>query len=59
MKSCLAYSSTLKTEAKWSSEMSVVFQRTTRRYMMLEDRTLHNHRFENLKSYKLEDEPTA
>jgi hypothetical protein len=38
--SFLAYSSTLKMEAKGSSEMSVDFQRTTRRYTP-EDRTLH------------------
>jgi hypothetical protein len=31
-------------------KMSVEFQRTTRRYIP-EDRTLHNHRCENLKSY--------
>jgi hypothetical protein len=30
--------------------MSTDFQRTTRRYIP-EDRTLHNHRYENLKSY--------
>jgi hypothetical protein len=38
--SCLAYSSTLKMEAKCSSETSVEFQRTTRRYIP-EDNTLH------------------
>jgi hypothetical protein len=32
-----------------SSETSIVFQRTIRRYIP-EDRTLHNHRCENLKS---------
>jgi hypothetical protein len=37
-------------EGTFSSETSVDFQRTTRRYIT-EDRTLHNHRFENLKSY--------
>jgi hypothetical protein len=37
--SCLAYSSTLKMKATWSSETSVDFQRTTRRYIP-EDRTL-------------------
>jgi hypothetical protein len=37
-----------------SSEKSVDFQQTTRRYIP-EDRTLHNHRCENLKSYE-EDE---
>jgi hypothetical protein len=34
-----------------SSETSVDFQRTTQHYIP-EDRTLHNHRWENLKSYK-------
>jgi hypothetical protein len=48
--SYLAYSSTLKMEAICSSEISVGFQRTTRRYLP-EDGTLHNHRCENLKSY--------
>jgi hypothetical protein len=48
---CLAYSSTLKMEAKCSSETSVVFQRTIRRYIH-ENRTLHNHCYGNLKSYK-------
>jgi hypothetical protein len=38
--SCLAYSSTLQMEAVCSSETSVDFQRTTRRYIP-EDRTLH------------------
>jgi hypothetical protein len=38
-------------EATCSSETSVDFQRTTRRYIP-EDSPLHNHRFENLKSYK-------
>jgi hypothetical protein len=46
--SCLAYSSTLKTGAICSSETSG-FLRTTRRYNA-EDRTLHNHRRENLRS---------
>jgi hypothetical protein len=46
---CLAYSLTLK-EIRRSSETSDGFQRTTRRYIP-EDRTLHNHRCENLKSY--------
>jgi hypothetical protein len=45
--SCSAYSSNLKMEAICSSETSVDFQRTT------EDSTLHNHRCENLKSYKI------
>jgi hypothetical protein len=44
-------SSILKMEAIFSSEKSVDFQRTTRRYIP-EDSTLHkNHRCENLKSY--------
>jgi signal-transduction protein with cAMP-binding, CBS, and nucleotidyltransferase domain len=37
-------------EATCFSEKSVDFQRTTRRYIP-EDRTLHDHRCENLKSY--------
>jgi hypothetical protein len=48
--SCWACSSTLKREAICSSETSVHFLRTTRRYIP-EDRTRHNHRCENLKSY--------
>jgi hypothetical protein len=48
--SYLSSSPTLKVEAKHSSEISVDFQRITRRYV-LEDRTFHNHRCENLKSY--------
>jgi hypothetical protein len=47
--SCSAYPSTLNMKATFSSETSVSFQRTTRRYMP-EHRTLHNHRRENLKS---------
>jgi hypothetical protein len=39
--SCLAYPSTLKIEAILSSEKSVDFQQTTRRYIS-EDRTLRN-----------------
>jgi hypothetical protein len=39
-------------EAICSSETSVETQRTTRRHIP-EDDTLHNHRCENLKSYKL------
>jgi hypothetical protein len=46
----LLASSTLMMEATCSSETSVDFQRTTRRYIP-EDRTLHNHWCENLKSY--------
>jgi hypothetical protein len=38
-------------EATCSSETSVDFQRTTQCYIP-EDRILHNHRRENLKSYK-------
>jgi hypothetical protein len=50
--SCSTYSSILNMEAICSSETSVDFQWTTRRYIP-EDRTLHNHRFENLKLYKI------
>jgi hypothetical protein len=46
------FSSTLKMEAICSSETSVSSQQTTRRHIP-EDDTLHNHRCENLKSYKL------
>jgi hypothetical protein len=46
----LSHEATLKMEATCSSETSVDFQRTTRCYIP-EDRTLHNHRCENLKSY--------
>jgi hypothetical protein len=49
-KSCLVYSSKLKMEATCSSETSVDFQRTTWSYFP-EDRSLHNHRREKLKSY--------
>jgi hypothetical protein len=48
--SCSAYSSTQKMEVTCSSETLVGFQRTARRYIP-EDRTLHNHNCENLKSY--------
>jgi hypothetical protein len=41
-------------EATCSPKTSVDFQRATKRYMP-EDRTLHNHRCENLKSYKGEE----
>jgi hypothetical protein len=44
-----ASGSTLKMEATCSSEMSVDFQRNILRYIP-EDRTLHNHSSENLKS---------
>jgi hypothetical protein len=37
-------------EAKYSFEMTVNFQRTTRSYIP-EDGTLHNHSCQNLKSY--------
>jgi hypothetical protein len=47
-----AYSSTLKMEAIYSSEMSVDFQWTTWRRVP-GDRTLRNHRCDNLKSYML------
>jgi hypothetical protein len=40
-------------EAIFFSETSVDTQRTKRRYIT-EDGTLHNHRCENLKSYKQE-----
>jgi hypothetical protein len=45
------YSSTLNIEATSSSETAVYFQRTARRYIP-EDKTYHNHRWENLKSYR-------
>jgi hypothetical protein len=47
--SCSAYSSTVKMETISSSETSVDFKRTTRRYVP-QDSTLHDHRCENLKS---------
>jgi hypothetical protein len=47
--SCLAYSSALKIEMILSYEMSVDFIRITRCYVP-EDRTLHSHRRDNLKS---------
>jgi hypothetical protein len=50
--SCLAYSLTLKVETIRSSETSIDFQRTERRYIP-DDSTLYNHRCEYLKSYKL------
>jgi hypothetical protein len=49
--SCLAYSSTLKMEETCPSETLVDFQQTTQCYIP-EDRSLHNHCCENLKSYK-------
>jgi hypothetical protein len=48
--SCSAYSAKLKMEAICSSETSVGFQRTIQRKIP-EERTLHNHRFEDVKSY--------
>jgi plasmid replication initiation protein len=48
--SCLAYSSTLKIEKTHSSETVANFEWTTWCYIP-EDRTLHNHHCENLKSY--------
>jgi hypothetical protein len=48
--SCLVYSSTMELEATRSSETSVDFRRTRRRYIP-EDRTIHNHRCENLISW--------
>jgi hypothetical protein len=49
-KACFAYPSNLKMEATCSSETSADFQWTTWGYTP-EDRTLHNHRCENLISY--------
>jgi hypothetical protein len=48
----LTYASTLKIEAMCSSETPVEFQWTTQRYIP-ENRDLHNHRCENLKSFTL------
>jgi hypothetical protein len=48
--SCLAYFSTLRVKAKYTSEESVEFQRIIR-YFIPNDRTLHNHSCENLISY--------
>jgi hypothetical protein len=50
--SCSAYSSTLKKEAKRSSETSTEFRRTTLRYIP-KIGLFHNHRCDNLKSYIL------
>jgi hypothetical protein len=47
MVSWLSYSLTLKMELMCPSETSVLLQQTTRCYIP-EDRTLHNHRCENL-----------
>jgi hypothetical protein len=49
--SCLAYSSTLKMEAIFSSKTSLDLQRTTWCYVA-EDTKLHKHSCENLRSYK-------
>jgi hypothetical protein len=49
--SCSAYSSTLKMEAMFLR--NVGWQRTTRCYIP-EESTLHNHRCENLKSYRMD-----
>jgi hypothetical protein len=50
--SSLAYSSTLKMEATYSSEISVDFHRTARHYVP-GDRTLHSHHYENFRSNNL------
>jgi hypothetical protein len=50
--SCLSYFSTLKMEATFYPESWVRFQETTCRYI-LQDRTLHNHRSDNLKSCEM------
>jgi hypothetical protein len=47
---CLVYSSTLNMQATYSFEISVHFQWKSRHYIP-QDRTLHNHRCENLHSY--------
>jgi hypothetical protein len=46
----LLVSLTLKMEEACPYNTAVDYQRTTQRYIP-EDRTLHNHRCENLKSY--------
>jgi hypothetical protein len=46
------YSYTLKMELIYLFETSVGFERTTWRYIP-EDVTVHNHRFENPKSYNI------
>jgi hypothetical protein len=51
MVSCLASSLGLKVEPTCSSEMSVHFSKDYTTLYILEDRTLQNHRYENLKSY--------
>jgi hypothetical protein len=47
-----AYSWTLYVEGRCSSETSVDFQRTKRRYIT-KDGILHNHRCDNLRSYNV------
>jgi hypothetical protein len=49
--SCVVYFSALNMEATCSSETSVDFQRTTRRYIA-KNRSSHNYRCENIKSHK-------
>jgi hypothetical protein len=53
MVSCLAYCSTLKTEATCVSETSVAFRWTWWHYVtyVMQDRTLNKHHCENLKSF--------
>jgi hypothetical protein len=49
----LSYSlRTLRMDGECSSETSVDFKRTTRRYIKY-DTILHNHRYENLKFYNV------
>jgi hypothetical protein len=48
--SCLSHSLHLKSEAACSSETSIYILRTTRRYIP-EDKILHNHSHQNIKSY--------
>jgi hypothetical protein len=50
MVSYSAYCCILKMEATCSSETLIDFQQSTRRDIP-EHRTIHNHRFENLKPY--------
>jgi hypothetical protein len=50
--SYMTLSSTSKMEEKCSSETSINFQRTTWRYIR-EDRGVHNHRCDSLKSYHI------
>jgi hypothetical protein len=50
--SCMAYSSTLKMEVTCSSETLVHVPLNTECHIP-EDRTIHNHRCENLKSYNI------